>query len=319
MKSAILYGPLFGLMAFGAAAPALAQSTQFPTYQVGPQANGTFLMSTGQIVSPAGKTIILGSPIRSKAVTLNPGGSNTAAVLNMSAAQSVQVLDTASGQILQNYSPFGDNTGGWRGITYTPDATKLLFSQDDSYVAIAKVDPLSGLLSDYEQLYVAPSQAYINCNGITEGLPSDPVTVLCGNFYNGNSYTSYPGAIAVTPDSKTAYVLLNQNNTVQAIDLTIDPPQLKGKQIRVGNVPNSIVLNGSYAYVSNEGGRVARSTDFTGDSSGTPIVVDPFNGAPSTGTVSVVDTTKGKVVANIEVGKHPAICSSPTPAATAFR
>ena len=55
-----------------------------------------------------------------------------------------------------------------------------------------------GLLSDYEQLRVAPSQAYIKCQGITVGLPSDPINQACGNFYNGNSFTSNPAGIAVS-------------------------------------------------------------------------------------------------------------------------
>jgi YVTN family beta-propeller protein len=305
MKSAILYAPLFGLMALGVSAPAFAQSVQFPTYQVGPQANGTYVMSTGQIVAPAGKTIMLGSPVRGKAVALNPTNANFAAVLTMGAAQSVEMINIATGKIEQNYSPFGDSDGSFTGITYSPDGTKLLFSQDDSHVAIAKVDATSGLLSDYEHLSVPPSQAYINCTGIVSGEKTNPVTGLCGNFYNGNTYTSNPAGIAVSSDNTKAYVLLNANNTVQPIDLTIDPPQLSGKQFRVGNAPNSIVMNGTMAYVSNEGGRVAGPKDFTNISNGTPIIANKVNGSAATGTVSVIDTTKNHVVATIGVGLHP--------------
>ena len=305
MRSAILYAPLFGAFTLGLSAPAFAQSQQFPTYQVGPQANGTFVMSTGQIVSPSGKTVILGSPVRGKAVALNPANANTAAVLTMGAAQAVEVINIATGKILQNYSPFGDSSGSFTGISYSADGTKLLFSQDDSHLAIAKVDAVSSLLSDYEQIPVPPSQAYINCNGITVGEPSHPVTGVCGNFYNGNSYTSNPGGVAVSADSTTGYVVLNANNTVQPVDLTIDPPQLKGRQIKVGNAPNSIVLNGTMAYVSNEGGRPATPTDFTNVSNGTPIVANTTNGGAATGTVSVIDTTTSRVTQNIKVGLHP--------------
>jgi YVTN family beta-propeller protein len=305
MKSAILYAPLYGLMALGLAAPAFAQSSEFPTYQVGPQANGTYVMSTGQIVNPYGTTVILGSPVRAKAVALNPTNPNSAAVLEMGAAQAVQVIDPANGKILQNYAPFGNSDGSFTGITYTPDGTKLLFSQDESYVAIAKVDPSTGLLSDYEELSVPPSQAYIKCAGITIGLPSDPLNALCGNFYNGNTYSSNPAGIAVSSDSTTAYAILEANNTVQPIDLTIDPPQLKGKQIPVGAAPNSIVLNGTTAYVSNEGGRLAKPGDFTNYSNGTPIVADKTNGSAATGTITAIDTATGKKIADITVGLHP--------------
>jgi len=305
MKSSIIYGPLFGLMSVGLSAPGFAQSTQFPTYQVGPQANGSFVMSTGQIVAPAGNVVMLGSPARAKAVALNPANPNTAAVLLMGASQAVELVDISSGRVQQLYSPFGDNSGSFTGISYSADGTKLLFSQDDSYLAVAKVDAVSGLLSDYEQMQLAPSQAYINCTGITVGLPSNPVNAACGQFYNGNTYTSNPAGIAVSSDSKTGYVLLNGNNTLQAVDLTIDPPQLKGQQIRVGNAPNSVVLNGNYAYVSNEGGRQATPSDFTNVSNGTPIVANKVNGSTVTGTVSVIETTTGKVVGTIAVGLHP--------------
>ena len=305
MKSSIIYGPLFGLMTLGLSAPGMAQSVPFPTYQVGPQSNGSFVMSTGQIVAPAGRVVMLGSPVRAKAVVLNPSNPNSAAVLLMGAAQAVEVVDTATGQVQQLYSPFGDSTGSFTGISYSADGTKLLFSQDDSYIAVARVDRVSGLLSDYEQLSVPPSQAFIDCTGITVGLPSNPVNTACGQFYNGNSYTSNPAGIAVSADSTTGYVILNGNNTVQPIDLTIDPPQLKGRQIRVGNAPNSIVLNGTTAYVSNEGGRIATPADFTNVSNGTPIVANKENGGTLTGTVSVIDTTTNKVVQRIDVGLHP--------------
>ena len=292
-------------MSLGLATQGFAQSVEFPTYQVGPQSNGTYVMSTGQIVAPAGTVVMLGSPVRAKAVAINPTNPNYAAVLLMGAAQAVQVIDLASGKVVQNYSPFGDSDGSFTGIAFTPDGSKLLFSQDESNLAIAKVNPSSGLLSDYEQLAVPPSQAYIKCAGITVGVPSDPLNYLCGNFYNGNTYSSNPAGIAVSSDNTTGYVILNANNTVQPVDLTIDPPQLKGQQIRVGNAPNSIVINGTTAYVSNEGGVQARPGDFTNISNGTPIVANAMNGSAATGSVSVIDLATRRVVANIRVGLHP--------------
>jgi YVTN family beta-propeller protein len=306
MKSAIIYAPLCGLMALGLAAPAFAKTNPlYPTYTVGPQANGTYVMSTGQIVSPAGTALIMGSPVRVKAVAVNPANPNSAAALLMGAAEAVEIFNPANGTIVQQYSPFGDNEGSFTGITYSPDGSKLIFSQDDSNVAVATVDPSTGLLSDDVQIAVAPSQSYINCAGITVGLPSDPVTDVCGNFYNGNTYTSNPGGIAVTADGGTAYAVLNANNTVQPIDLRAKPPTLKGSQFQVGNAPNSIVIDGSTAYVSNEGGRVATSADFTNISNGTPIVANTVNGSAATGTVSVVDLNNNKVKATIQVGLHP--------------
>jgi DNA-binding beta-propeller fold protein YncE len=272
-------------------------------------------MSTGQIITPAGTVINLTdnltgtqSPVRAKAIALNPVNHNYAAVLLMGASSAVDVINLSTGKVTQQYVPFKDKSGSFNGISYSPDGAHLLFSQDNSFLAVANVDPTTDTLSDNTHVALAASNAAINCNGVTEGLPSDPVTGLCGHFYTGG--TSNPSGVAVSGDNKTAYVLLNQNNTLQPIDLTTVATNgsvtTKGAPVSVGNAPNSVVVNGQYVYVTNEGGRVATSADFTNDSSGTPIVANRVNGSAATGTISVYDTTKGMVVANIETGgRHP--------------
>jgi YVTN family beta-propeller protein len=290
-------------------------STQFPTYTVGPQANGSYVMSTGQIITPAGTVINLSDQlagahgaVRAKQIALNPVNHNYAAVLLMGASSAVDVIDLSTGTITQQYTPFKDTSGSFTGITYTPDGAHLLFSQDDSYLAVANVDPTTDNLSDNTHVALAASNAAINCNGITLGLPSDPVTGLCGQFYTGG--TANPSGVAVTSDSKTAYVLLNQNNTLQAVDLTKASTNgataIKGSPVPVGNAPNSVVVNGNNVYVTNEGGRIATSSDFTNSSSGTPIVASRVNGSAITGTISVYDSTTGQITATIETGgRHP--------------
>ena len=115
-----------------------------------------------------------------------------------------------------------------------------------------------------------------------------------------------PAASRFSNDGKSAYALLNQNDTLTKIDLTATPPT-QGTQIRVGNAPHSIVINsnGTTAYVSNEGGRAATQADFQIYSAGTEIVADPVVGAAITGTVSVVDLASMKVTATISTGLHP--------------
>ena len=300
----------------GASTAAMAgPSTQFPTYTVGPQSNGSYVMSTGQIITPAGTVINLTdnlsgtvSPVRAKAIALNPVNHNYASVLLMGASSAVDVINLATGKITQQYKPFSDSSGSFTGITYSPDGAHLLFSQDNSFLAVANVDPTTDTLTDNTHVALAASNAAINCNGIVEGLPADPVTGLCGNFYTGG--TANPSGVAVSADNKTAYVLLNQNNTLQPIDLTTVATNgsvvTKGGPVSVGNAPNSVVTNGQYVYVTNEGGRVATPSDFTNDSSGTPIVANRVNGSSVTGTISVYDSTKGTVVATIESGgRHP--------------
>jgi YVTN family beta-propeller protein len=292
--------PLAGLLAVGLATPALAKpSQQFPTYFTGLQPNGSYVVSNGQVITPSGMQVNLGIRVRAKAVAVNPNrASHTAAVLTMGASEPVVVFDTLSGEVLQNYLPFNDTHGTYGGIAYSADGKYLMFSQDSSYVTFATADS-TGRLSDYAHLAVPPSGADIKC------FPNSPIGDYgepCGTLYSPS--TSYPGGVAMSKDGKSAYALLNQNDTLAFFDLTQTPPVL-GKQLRVGNAPHSIVLNGRYAYISNEGGRAATKTDFTVLSAGTPIVADPINGSAVTGTVSVVDTNTQKVKATIPVGLQP--------------
>ncbi len=295
--------PLAGLLATGLSIPAfvVGQSMPFPTYQTGPQTNGSFVVSSGQIITPAGNQVDLGIQVRAKAIALNPTRNHTAAVLTMGAAEAVEIFDTVTGSVLQNYITLGmDSKGSYNGIAYSADGKYLVFSQDSSNVTVAKVSA-EGLLEDDAQVKVAPNNSFITC---FQNSPPGSYGVPCGTFYTPS--TSYPGGIALSKDGKSAYALLNQNDTLTKIDLTANPPK-QGNQIRVGNAPHSVVIDkaGTTAYVSNEGGRIATEGDFQIWSAGTEIVADPVVGAAITGTVSVVDLASMKVTANIPTGLHP--------------
>jgi YVTN family beta-propeller protein len=296
--------PLAGLLATGLVSPAVAKpSVPYPTYHVGKQADGNFVVSTGQIISPAGIDIVLGKRIRAKAVAVNPRvATHTAAVLQLGASNAVEVFDTLTGKIVQRYAPNGDSSGSYSGITYSSDGKTLMFSQDSSHVTFADVDQ-NGLLGGATQVYVAPvppKSPFIKC------FPNSPIGDYgepCGTLYS--THTSYPGGVAFSADKKTAYALLNQNNTLVTIDLTRTVPAVTD-QLRVGNAPHSILLDGNYAYVSNEGGRPATEADFQVLSAGTPIVAEYPDGNAITGTVSVVDLKTHKVVKSIDTGGlHP--------------
>jgi len=296
--------PLAGLLATGLGSAALAagQSVPYPKYVTGPQPNGSWVVGDGQVITPAGTQVDLGIRVRAKAVALNPNlRTHTAAVLTMGASEAVEVFDTETGVVLQDYIALGqDSSGSYSGITYSADGKYLLFSQDSSNVTIAKVDG-EGLLSDHAQVSVPPDNSFITC------FPNSPIGDYgrsCGTFYSTG--TSYPGGVAFSKDGKSAYALLNQNDTLATIDLTKTPPK-EDMQIRVGNAPHSILIDskGTTAYVSNEGGRAATEADFQVYSAGTEIVADPVVGAAITGTVSVVDLASMKVTATISTGLHP--------------
>jgi YVTN family beta-propeller protein len=321
------------LAAAGLASTAVAQSVPFPTYSVGenknassgpdyPSSLGTpWVTSNGQIITPAGTPVYLGTTTRAKALALNPTGNHTAAVLQMGAPQAVTVFNTQSGAVLQTYSPAAgkDHDGSSSGIAYTPDGKYLLFSQDGSsgtgsFIGIASVST-AGTLSDYAHVSVPMAVNSANVLTTVTCFPTSvpgttgSVEIPCGQTVSVNSdgvKTSYPLGIAVTPDGKTAYAVLDNNDTLTKIDMTASTP-VQGAEVRVGNVPHSVVLSpdGKTAYVSNEAGRIAKESDFQGYSNGTPVVAAFPTGSTANGTVSVVNLATFTVTGSISTGLHP--------------
>ncbi len=294
--------PLAGLLAAGLSLPGLSagQSKEYPKYVTGPQKNGSWVVGNGQVINPAGTQVNLGIRVRAKAIALNPNTkTHTAAVLTLGASQAVEVFDTNTGDLLQDYVALGsDPRGSFNGIAYSADGQYLVFSQDSSNVTIAKVTA-DGLLQDDAQISVPPNNSFISC---FPNSPAGSYDTPCGTFYTPS--TSYPGGVAIAKDGKSAYALLNQNDTLTQLDLV---GKAQGQQIRVGNAPHSILINsaGNTAYVSNEGGRAATQSDFQIYSAGTNIVADAVVGAAITGTVSVVDLPSMTVTATISTGLHP--------------
>ncbi len=77
-----------------------------PNRTVGPQTDGSIVVSNNQTLTPAGKIVDLGSPVRAKALALNPNAkTNSGAVLLMGSPQPIIVFNTATGQVLQRFIP----------------------------------------------------------------------------------------------------------------------------------------------------------------------------------------------------------------------
>jgi YVTN family beta-propeller protein len=333
--------PLTGLLAAGLCAQAaIGQSVQFPTYVPGPQSNGSFIVADGAVITPAGTQVNLGIRVRAKAIAVNPTGNHTAAVLTMGTSASngngaVEVFNTKTGVVLQSYNFMGkDSTGSTTGISYSHDGKYLIFSQDSGHVTVANVNATTGLLTDNAQVTVPLDATMVNINATTT-VPmlknvtctqsvTVPVTNVkmsgplgttgslalpCGIPFSAasdGSVSSYPTGIAISSDVKTAYAVLNFNDTLAKIDLTKTPP-VEVKDIRVGNVPHSVIISadGKTAYVSNEAGRIAINSDFQLYSNGTPVVAQKPTGATASGTVSIVNLSTFAVTGSITTGLHP--------------
>ena len=316
-SSRILSGLIVGLLGMGLSVSAVAQSQYFPTYVPGPLGNGTWVVANGQIITPAGIQVNLvatessGTGIRAKAIALNPiplaNGHRTASVLTMggnAVSGAVEVFDVTTGAILQEFSPNNSSKGSSTGIAYTQDGNYLLLSQDNSYVSVASVGP-DGLLTYKTQINLPVNLSFITCfpNSPPGTTGSSPIP--CGQTVSSN--TAYPLGLAISADGKTAYSVLDNNDSLTKIDLTTTPPT-QVAEIRVGNVPNSVVISsdGRTAYVSNEAGRVATQNDFQEYSNGTPVVANNPAGSIATATISVVDLGSFSVTNTITLtGLHP--------------
>jgi YVTN family beta-propeller protein len=248
-----------------------------PTYQVGAQTDGSVVTSVNQVVTPAGKQIPL--PLtRVNAVAIRPDN-KTAAALTMDSKAPIRIMNLATGAEIQEFTPQGGTSGAIAGLRYSADGKTLYASQDSGNIVVATV-AADGTLSSNTVIPV----------------PKNPA-------FNDNGYTVPNNAgLALSADGTKLYVAINRYNALGVIDLL---QQKYVGQIPVGNAPNSVVVVGDRAYVSNEGGRVATAGDFTVNSSGTNIVADRQTGAAITGTVSVVDLTNGKTIQSIAVGLHP--------------
>ncbi len=322
-----------GVLTAGLSIPALAQSVPVPTYAPGPQSNGTFVASDGTILAPAGTVVNLGIQTRAKAIALNPTGNNTAAVLQMGAPQVVTVFNTKTGAVLQTFKPTKGAGGSSEGIAYTADGKYLLFSQDGdyglSYVAVASV-AANGTLTNFANVEVpiavdaTGKLTNVTCFGtnpavVQQGLPprgtspsgtTGSFNIPCGysvSIFSDQAFTSYPTGIAVSSDGSEAYVVLDNNDTLAKLTLGATPA--KSAEIRVGNVPHSVILSpdGKTAYVSNEAGRIATAKDFQEYSNGTPVVAQYPTGSMVDGTISIVNISNGAftVTGDIKVGHHP--------------
>src|ERR1700722_8237499 len=212
-----------------AAQPASRSQVSSPNRTVGPQQDGSIVVSDNQTLTPAGRIVELGAPVRAKAIALNPNGmTHSAAVLLMGSPQPILVFNTATGQVLQRFIPVDAtaasakdrSAGSFTGITYSANGSKLLFSQDNNYVVIANVNRKTGLLSNEQRV----------------SLPEPPAD---GRPYH-DAKAINPGGIALSGDGKRAYVVLNAANTLGVIDLAGSPARLIG-QIPVGNVTTSAV------------------------------------------------------------------------------
>ena len=197
----------------------------------------------------------------------------------------ILILDLVSKRVLQEFRLAENSDASYTGLAYSPDGSRLFASDPGGSLMVAAVGP-DGRLHD----------------GRSIALPVADPKRGAGLLHPEGSNTGYPGGIAIARGGHRLYVAMSMNNSVAIVDL--DRNTVSG-EIAVGNAPYAIVVDGDIAYVTNQGGRLAKSTDYTTLSAQAEIVSDPLTARPLSGTVSVIDLKSRKVISNIEVGLQP--------------
>ena len=253
---------LVGLMAAGLSVPALlGQSVPFPTYQVGPQSNGTFVASDGTILTPTGTQVNLGNRVRAKSIAVNPLGNSTAAVMVMG-SRGPTARPSRSSTPRPAWSCRRSNLPAIRAAAAPASPTRRMASTCCSartakraryggvyqgFVGIASVNPATGLLSAYAHISVPMAidatgkMTNVTCFSDTAKVMAGPpakgisppgttgsFNIPCAysySLFSDETSTSYPMGIAVTSDASTAYVVLDNNDTLAKINLASRRPK----------------------------------------------------------------------------------------------
>ncbi|MGW5252990.1 bifunctional YncE family protein/alkaline phosphatase family protein [Streptomyces sp. NPDC004012] len=257
---------------------AVAQTHQFGTQQVGQVTADGQVVSADQYIAPYGsRTVIDDGKIMSSSVS--PDGSHLAASITDGDAALV-IMDLKTGQVKQRVGTNAKddlriNSGsvGQEGPTYSPDGSQLWLGQSDGYTKFTV--NADGTLANPQAV----------------SIPAD------------GSKHALVGAAVFSADGSTVYSAVNGQNRVVAIDAATGTVK---QSWAVGNAPRGLAVVGDRLYVSNEGGRPAKTGDTTINSYGTQVPANPKTGATTTGTVSVIDLAEpSAAVGSIEVGLHP--------------
>jgi YVTN family beta-propeller protein len=253
---------------------------------VGKQKDGSYIVSTSQIIDPAGDQVTFSG--RPTDLALN-SSETILAVKNM---QDILFMDVATRSIKQTLRlPSGGNT--FTGIAWSNGDETVWTTDTKGYLRSATLQS-NGSFAWSDEILL-PSQILKDGRFAWE----NEILDKSANAKNG---VEYPGGFAIDEQRGYIYVALNRNNAMGFIDL-------KTKKfvahVPVGIAPFAVVVHGDKAYVTNWGGRLATAGDKTAMSGGTPVVIDPVTGVASSGTVSVVDLNTRTVAKEISVHLHP--------------
>jgi YVTN family beta-propeller protein len=232
---------------------------------VGPVGPGETIVTSGQLVHPAGRTVEI--PARPVDLVRSADGR----FVFVKESKGVTVLDAARWEVHRRLS-LGDDPASMTGIALSPTGTLYI------------TDATTGL----RELQVSDDGSLSAARTIR--LPAA----------SGPEDNSFPCGIAISRDGSTAFVCLSRNNTLGVVDLKSGTLTA---EVPIGVAPFAVLLDSdqSLAYVSVWGGRRPGDGEHSANTSGTKALVDE-RGIAASGGVSVVDLASRKEVAYIDTG-----------------
>ncbi len=218
----------------------VASQERHDSVRMGRQADGGFLVSTGQRVE-GGSIAFTGRPID---LALHPS-KEVLAVLNKSEVFLVQRTGSRVGRRLALSSQNGGGaSAGFHGLVWAPDGNRLFASTDRGHIQVMLYR--DGRLRSAGLIPIQPA-----------GTPGNPV----------------PGGMAITRDGRRLFVAAANRNAVVEIDLIT---RHRIREHPVGNLPYEPRLSDDEKtlIVTNWGGRLPRPGDRTAKSQLIDVVVD---------------------------------------------
>src|SRR2546426_8879363 len=265
-------GALLGLAAFGVAALVVVRRSSLEDHiprKLGPQPDGSILVPTNQLLTPAG--FQLQFPGRPTDLALSPDGS-LLAVKNQLDILPVRMQDRA---LLQTLT-MARGGQGFVGILFSADGKRIFATDSEERIQVARLDGAN--VMHWEAPIPLPGPAR-TAKPSTDGLAPTAA----------RKNPSSPGGMALDAPHGALWVTLSRNNAVGIVDLESG----RLTQVLVGRAPFTVVLGPrNRAYVSNWAGRAPRPGEPTARSSGSDVLVDPKTGVASSGTLSIVDVER---------------------------
>ena len=274
---------------------------------VGRLAENTYVIPTGQLLTPAGRLVEL-PEMRPQMLALSPDGQ---LLVTAGKTNGLAVIDPVTGRVVQKVSLILQNLPADSSLALGPAGSpKLGIPRRPS--ATTNAPPVKAEVSltgltfspDGKRIYLSTGNGSVRVFPVgTNHHVGHPTAFSVPEAKAPGQKREIPTGLALSADGRRLYVAGNLGNRLHELDA------LTGRALRdwrTGVAPFEVVLVGNKAYVSNEGGRRPGAGDLTAPAGkGTKVRVDAERAIANEGSVTVIDLAANSVKTEIMVELHP--------------